>query len=111
MIIFSATYDSYYKLYNFDFPDWLNELEKYSIGQFIAATIEQVICIRYWQYLEQKNCKMRSLLCYSLEDSPQFYEVFEKRDKINNYLNEEILKKGRKDKVIINLNYLSFLQF
>jgi len=92
-------YDQYYKLYNFDFPDWLNELDKYSVGQFIVATIEQVICIRYWQYLDQKNSKVSQEMCYSLEDSQLFYEVFEKRDRIINYLMEEISKLGKKEKV------------
>jgi len=43
-------------------------------------------------------------MCFSLEDSQLFYEVFEKRDKIINYLTEEITKKGKKEKVLILFN-------
>ena len=45
---FSVTYNPNLKNNNFNFelPEWLNKLEFYSIGQFILASIEQVIGVR-----------------------------------------------------------------
>ena len=47
LINFSVNYNQINKIYNFDLPEWLHKLDCYSMGQFILASIEQVIGVRY----------------------------------------------------------------
>jgi hypothetical protein len=76
--------DTKNKIYNYNMPAWFNYNNYYSIGQYIAAFIEQTIIIKYVLNYK-KNC---SKISYSLIDDSKLNSVFEKRKEIIKFLHE-----------------------
>lgn len=91
----SVTYDPHMKIYNWNYPEWFKNQSYNSLTEFITASIEQILSIRYWFYKECNNEKIYKnwVTSFTLSEDHCFNELFENRSKILNYLKEEFKDK------------------
>ena len=94
--IITSDYDSINKIYNFSFPLWIINLDKFTLPELLTAIFEQVISIYYQFYMNDKE------LPYFHKDE-KIDEIFDKTSKLENFLSEE--SKGDKNKFFLTIDF------
>lgn len=91
----SVSYDQNLKIYTWNYPDWFKYKEYNTVAEFIIAYLEQMLCVRYWYYKEDKEKMSKGQnSSISISDDSVFNELFDNRNKLINYLKEEFPEKN-----------------
>lgn len=86
------------KQYSYQLPDWFDSREYYSVGQFIAAHIEQSILIKY-----VLNHNKKDKFVFSLHNDKKMTEFFTKRKEVLDCLAKHFNNENKREL----FNYIS----
>lgn len=91
----SVNYDNNFKMFNWNFPDWFKQKDFNSLPEFIAAYIEQLLCVRFWYYREKQENLFKQINDFiSITEDKKFNELYDCRNRLIDFLKQNYPKKN-----------------